>query len=269
MLRKKQHNAKQFSVGATFIQSVSTKALNSAAVNHPYLRAICEGNLPNFDLALKDFAFQYGLYSTKFIRYVLAVTDNLSNTEHKKILLSNLAEEQGETHDIQLPPEVLASVTGQPHTNLFRRFQDAIGVNSSHRQTEQHSQIGSQWSQRFLELCKSNQYAGIGAIGLGTELIVSRIYDQILQGLITHSTLNPIERVFFDLHSQCDEKHAAQMLSIAKELAQDRTACEKIEYGATMAIEMRINFWDEMLERALALPSSSTSIDEELSAIGY
>lgn len=253
---------------ASFIQRISTEALVSDAVNHPYLSAICEGDVPNIDWALKDFAFQYGLYSSQFIRYVSAVIENLSSAKHKRLLLSNLAEEQGYTHDIKLPSDVLASIVGQPHTNLFRRFQEALGIDADYRKTAQHCQI-IPWGEQFLQLCKMNEYVGVGAIGIGTELIVSRIYKQILEGLKTYSRLTMTQRVFFDLHSQCDEKHAAQVLLITKELAQDHTACEQIEYGARMAINMRIAFWDKMLERAQTLPASSTPTIKKLSAIGY
>ena len=255
--------------GDAFIQNISAEVLDSAAVNHPYLRAICQGDVPNIDWALKDFAFQYGLYSTQFIRYVSAVIESLSSAKHKQLLQSNLAEEQGDTHDIELPSHVLASIEGQPHTNLFRRFQEALGIDASYRKNAKQCQIIPLWGQQFLQLCKMNECVGVGAIGIGTELIVSRIYKQILEGLKTYSNLTMTQRVFFDLHSQCDEKHAAQVLLIAKELAQDHTSCEQIEYGARMAIKLRIAFWDKMLERAQTLPASTTPAIEKLSAIGY
>ena len=52
-----------------FIDQLSAEALASTAVNHPYLSAIRQGDLPNMSLAIKDFAFQYEIYSSKFIRY--------------------------------------------------------------------------------------------------------------------------------------------------------------------------------------------------------
>lgn len=255
-------------LGKTFIQSISAEVLNSSAVNHPYLSALREGSLPNINLALQDFAFQYGLYSSQFIRYVSVVIDNLSNTQHKNILRSNLAEEQGDTHNIELPSNVLESVTGQPHTKLFRRFQTALGIHPQHY-SKQENQTGQLWGQQFLDLCKVNEFVGVGAVGIGTELIVSRIYNQILESLKTHTNLTMTQRVFFDLHSQCDETHAAQMLEIGEDLAQDKISCEQIEYGAKKAIEMRIFFWDEMLNRAHNMPTSTMPVTEELSAIGY
>ena len=100
---------------------------------------------------------------------------------------------------------------------------------------------------------------GAGAIGIGTELIVSRIYEQILVALKTHSTLTMSERVFFDLHTVCDEKHAEEMISIAEDLARDPASCEAIARGVEMAIAMRVEFWDRMLERAQGFPAADAA----------
>lgn len=254
-------------LGPAFIKRISSETLASAAANHPYLDAIKTGTFPNVDLAFKDFAFQYSLYSTNFTHYVSAVIQNLTSTEHKQILLANLAEEQGDTHDIELPPNVLASVTGQPHASLYRRFQEALGINDNFRDTTPKCQTGVLWSKQFLQLCEMNEHVGVGAIGIGTELIVSSIYKQILEGLKKHSDLTMTQRVFFDLHSQCDDEHAAQMLLISEDLAHDHTACEQIEYGVNMAINMRVLFWDKMLERANNFSAATSPTLEKLSAV--
>lgn len=253
-----------------FVENLATKALNSTAVNHPYLRAISCGDFANINLVLKDFAFQYGFYSGNFTCYMTAVINNLENIEHKRIMQTNLAEEQGDTHGVELAAEVLDSVIGQPHASLFQRFQKALEVDANQSVTTQsiavNFQPGMVWSEEFLKLCEKNQYVGVGAIGVGTELIVSRIYHQILQGLKNHSNLTAKQRVFFDLHSQCDDEHGEQMLCIADNLATDKQACEQIEYGVNMAINLRTTFWDKMLERAssfAALPVTEKLTDLE------
>lgn len=248
--------------GTAFIQEISEKALRSNAVNHPYLDALREGELPNIDLAWQDFAYQYGFYSSQFVQYVSVVIQNLKHQHHKDILLENLAEENGGTHDVDLPDDVLASVEGQPHTHLFRRFQESLGVDVQYRNTVHESHAALSWREEFLKLCSTNEYVGVGAVGIGTELLVPKIYHQILEGLKTHSNLSLEQRVFFDLHSECDDEHAAQLQQIAEELAVDQLSCEKIEYGVDMAISMRTKFWDEMLERAQnlqAIPSKAAS----------
>jgi len=255
--------------GGSFIKRIGAEALDSAAVNHPYLRAMSEGDFPNIDMAFKDFAFQYSLYSARFTRYVSAVIENLSDAEHKQILLTNLAEEKGAVNDVELPPEVLASVTGQPHASLFHRFQEALGVNADYRKATDKCQTGLLWSRQFLQLCEMNECVGVGAIGIGTELVVSRIYNQILEGLKAHSDLTMKEYVFFNLHSQCDEHHAAQITLIVEDLARNSAACEQIEYGVKMAISMRVIFWDKMHERARNFPASAPRAIDEASVVGY
>jgi hypothetical protein len=42
---------KSHSSSATFIKGISAEALDSAAVNHPYLRAMSTGDFPNIDMA--------------------------------------------------------------------------------------------------------------------------------------------------------------------------------------------------------------------------
>jgi len=250
--------------GAAFIEHISTQALNSAAVNHPYLQSLRNGDFPDIHLAYQDFAFQYGLYTTQFVRYLSAVIENLERPGHRQILQSNLAEEKGNAQDIDLPPEVLDSIGGQSHASLFRRFQEALGVDADYRGSATDADVGSRWSREFLQLCGINEFVGIGAIGIGTELIVSSIYDQILQGLEAHSHLTMAQRVFFDLHSECDDEHAAQMILIAEELARSSAAIEQIEYGVRRAISLRAGFWDQMLERAQSFSATDSPADEGL-----
>ncbi len=258
----------------SFIEHLGNQALSSTAVNHPYLDAIVRGDFPNIQLTLKDFAFQYGFYSKQFIDYMSSVTHQLKSAKHRRVLESNLAEEEGDTHGVELSSDVLASVTGESHANLFQRFQKALGIEDNSLagiDSASSSQInpGQIWSEKFLKLCQMDECVGIGAIGLGTELIVSRIYSQLLKGLKAHSNLTVIQRVFFDLHSECDDEHAAQMLLIAKDLAQDKTSCEQIEYGVNTAIKIRSEFWDKMLERAQSFTVSTSSTNQKLSSLEY
>lgn len=252
---------------SSLVNRISAEALKSSAVNHPYLQAIRNGDLPNFTLAMQDFAFQYGIYSKPFTQYLKAVINNLKSAQHKEMLLENLTEEQGDTHDVELPPDVLATVVDVPHAQLYRRFQEAIGVDQTYRMQTQESQTAKLWRDQFLALCQTDEYVGVGAIGIGTELIVSSVYSQILDGLKAHSKLSMTERVFFDLHSQCDDEHAAQMLSIAKDLATDQAACERIEYGAKMALNMRTIFWDKMYERAQHFPAEKSAKVKRLTIV--
>jgi pyrroloquinoline-quinone synthase len=243
----------------TFISNLCTRALNSTAVKHPYLDAMREGSFPNVKMAYQDFAFQYGLYSIRFTQYLSEVINNLSNVEHKRVVQNNLSEERGNCYSVDLPPDVLSNIAGLSHARLYQRFQEALGIDASYRETTPQSQTALLWSGQFLQLCKTHENVGIGAVGIGTELIVSSIYNQIFDGLKAHSSVSQSQRVFFDLHSECDDLHAEQILSITEDLAHDHNAREQIEYGAVMALNMRTIFWDKMLERGLSFPASASS----------
>ena len=228
--------------------------LNSAGVSHPYLSVLRANQFADTHSALQDFAFQYGLYSARFTEYVDAVVGRLACADHRAILESNLAEEHGHSLDIELPSDVLASVEGVSHAELFRRFQSALGVTATDIPFAPDVHPGHIWCEQFLALCRMNECVGIGALGFGTEMIVAPIYEQILQGLAVYSPLSPQDRVFFELHSQCDEAHGEEMYKIAWDLAKNPLAIQHIEYGARTAIALRVKFWDAMLERGQAMP---------------
>jgi pyrroloquinoline quinone (PQQ) biosynthesis protein C len=148
------------------------------------------------------------------------------------------------------PEEVMASVMGQPHSLLFQRFELAVGLEDRSQRIVSSDEPGSRWASDFRALCEQGELVGVGALGLGTELIVSNIYSKILMGLRSVSSISQKDHVFFDLHSECDDEHAKQLLSIAVDLAVDSSAREQIEYGMKKALELRCQFWDHMHERS-------------------
>ncbi len=253
---------------SAFISNACAEVRKSSAVSHPYLRAIRDGDFPDVRKALQDFALQYGLYSVQFVRYMSAVVENVADTHHKSILLENLAEEKGDTHDVDLPADVINSIAGIPHAQLFRRFQLALNAHSASFESTKDCP-GHIWGQKFLALCKTSECVGVGAIGIGTELIVASIYDQILVGIKAHSDLSQTEHVFFDLHSVCDDEHAAQLMRITKNLAKDDESREQILFGIRSAIEIRSAFWDAMLERGHRLAEPEALPAERIAALGH
>lgn len=251
---------------SSFVSQLCEEAIQSRAVDHPYLHQLAAGRLPDMQRAVYDFAVQYGAYSRAFTAFLEVLIAQLSNAMHRQLLQHNLEEEEGDTHGVALPEAVLCTVEGCPHAKLFERFQHAAGVNEHDAQSRVCANA-KVWQAQFLRLCESNEHVAIGALGLGTELIVSRIYQQILQCLKHHTALTPVERVFFDLHSACDDEHAEQMLHITSEMASDARAKAAIAQGMRAALALRIQFWDCMLERALAMPCPATPEKEKMTHV--
>lgn len=236
--------------GHRFVDLLASYAKTSPAISHQYLYHFQRGEFANFDLAVSDFAAHYQVYSSSFPRYVRAVLNNLTNDRHKALLEENLQEETGNSDASDLPSELMMQVRGVPHSTLFKRFCEAASDSAGNEEPPPLSEVASLWKQNFLSLCELDECVGIGALGIGTELIVSDIYKQILPGLTNFSNISDKNRVFFDLHCACDDAHADQILSIAAELAVDVAACERLEFGTKCAIHLRTLFWTKLLQRA-------------------
>ncbi len=230
-----------------FVSEISCEVLVSSAVKHPYLKRFARGEFSDINRAYKNFALHYGAYSAGFTDYVKAVLLALDDVGHQALLQNNLDEELGHVHDADLPDPIAQGLVGVPHSSLFQRFQMAVGIAPSELNSVDASSPGMLWRKNFLALCQSNVCVGVGAVGIGTELIVSSVYQQILEGLKKHSQLSIEQRVFFDLHCGCDDEHAAQIKQIAEDLSVCSETREQIAYGAYTAVHLRTQFWDQML----------------------
>lgn len=236
------------------------EALNHRAVNHPYLKALANGEFKNMGAVLKDFAAQYGAYSSWFPRYLTGVISKLEDAQHRNHLLDNLAEEGGQLHEEDLVAIRALGikdewVQGISHPILFKNFQASMGVDLSVN-PDVEVQI---WRESFLTLINNGDEAeAVGAIGLGTESIVKFIYRDIIQSLEKYTNLSLEEYVFFPLHTEVDDEHGLILLAIAEELAaKDEKSAESLRKGMLKALNLRASYWDNMYDRAIKLSELS------------
>jgi hypothetical protein len=146
------------------MENLVSEALNHRAVKHPYLKALANGEFDNMEAVLKDFASQYGFYSSWFPRYLTAVISKLENPEFRNHLLDNLSEESGHLHEEDMIAVrelgILDEwVQGVPHPLLFRRFQNAMGVDTN----EMPGIEVEIWRDSFLSLIQNG--SAVGAVG--------------------------------------------------------------------------------------------------------
>lgn len=235
------------------MQHLLEEAMGHRAVNHPYLQRLANGEFKNMPAVLKDFAGQYGAYSAWFPRYLTGVISKLDNAEHRTLLLDNLAEETGHLHaddiaELQKLGIAESWVQGIPHPQLFRRFQDAMGVDAS-AQPDIEVQI---WRESFLSLIQQGNAAeAVGAIGIGTESVVKHIYRFIIEAIQKHTDLSLEQYVFFPLHTEVDDEHGLILLNIAGEMAShDSHSAHSLRKGMLKALNLRAAYWDDMLLRA-------------------
>lgn len=233
-----------------------SEALEHRAVKHPYLKALADGSFDNMEAVMKDFASQYGFYSSWFPRYLTSVISKLENPEFRNHLLENLSEESGHLHeeDMEAVRELGIRdewVQGIPHPMLFKRFQKAMGVDGN-------NQPGIEveiWRESFLSLIQGGSaISAVGAIGLGTESIVKFIYKDIIKAIESHTDLSLEDYVFFPLHTEVDDEHGLILLDIASKMAEEsREAERELRKGMLKALNLRAAYWDDMYARAKML----------------
>ncbi len=236
-----------------FLEELQTEAVQHEAVRHPYLQALAEGALPDPRRALQDFARAYEGYSAWFPRFLSAVEARLPE-ELRSVLDENKAEEAGR-YDEETLCELEAAglrrewVAGIPHPELFRRFQRGIGVESD-TAVDPTSPV-ARWREGLLHLIQTDHpAAAVGALGLGTELVVSRMYTTVLRGVDRFGGIRPEDRTFLVLHALVDDAHAASLLELAARFAVDAEGRAALARGMRAALDLRAAFWDELHERA-------------------
>lgn len=230
------------------------EALAHPAVHHRFLAAFAGGRFADPAAMLRRYAWEYSGYSAWFPRYLRMVIDRLERAEHRELLLHNLEEERG-----QLDPEDCAALRavgiapepliGVPHPELFRRFCRAIGLADAELQNPSAAAV--RWRTRFLAYLEHATPAqAVGALGLGTELIVRPVYEQLLLGIRAEGSLRREDYVFFELHCLVDDQHQEDLLAIARELAAEPQGLRELGEGMRTALELRHDFWDHLIGSA-------------------
>jgi len=236
------------------VDALTATALNHRAVRHPYLVALTDGTLPDPAWALADFARHYQGYVAHFPRYLTALISRLETAAHRQALLENLMEESGQYETAEL--ETLAGVgiaaewiVGVPHPQLFERFRLAVG-GAGDAAAEEPEVVA--WREMLLAVLSQGSAAeAVGALGPGTEAIVSTQYQAFVAAIERHGSLDPRDTVFFPLHTAVDDAHQASLRQIAIDCAASEQGRADLARGMHKALALRDSFWSWLHERAL------------------
>ena len=240
----------------SFLGAVTKEGISHRAVHHPYLLALRDGKLPDMKWALADFARQYHGYSSHFPRYLTTVIGRLERSEHRIALMENLTEESGIYEEEELDELAAIGVerewiTGIPHPLLFHRFCVAAGVNELGPDADTVEVIC--WREMFLSVLSNGSAAeALGALGLGTENVVSTMYNYFLPALKVLG-VPASETVFFPLHAAVDDHHQESLLDISRYYAGTPQGRIDLLKGMRKALALRAGFWDWLHMRSLTM----------------
>lgn len=244
--------------GREAVAAMAKEALAHRAVRHPYLTALGEGTVPDLRWALQDFARHYHGYSRMFPRYLTTVIAKLDDPTHRGALLENLTEESGTYEEDEVDELTALGIDrawyeGIPHPQLFARFARALGVEPS---VDDEADPVVCWREMFLDtLARGSAAQAVGALGLGTENIVSTMYQPLVKA-VERAGLSGADAVFFPLHTAVDDGHQEVLQAIAASYAGTEAGQRDLRRGMIKALQCRSAFWDWLYERALARPRS-------------
>lgn len=172
-------------------------------------------------------------YARHFTRYLCALLSNIVREDDRRALTENLFEEMG-----------LGGAESVPHAELYRRMMHELGVAPG---DEAPSPATLRLVDTMLSCCRSPRYlVGLGALCLGAEAIVPRLYSTLLLGFAT-AEIPGASLAFFRIHIEEDDQHALTMRRIIeRELARDPHRIAEVRAGAERALAARLAFFLEL-----------------------
>ena len=198
--------------------------------NNRLLKACELGHLSKEDF--KVLFEQYFLYSKNFTRYLCAVMANMENDLHRSQLSENIWEEGG-GEDIE-----------KRHSEIFRQFLiKGLGVEIDQIQ---FADFTKQFMSQYLNYCLTKPaLEGTAFLSLGTEAIVARLYQILLDGMI-NAGVEKEHLHFFELHIECDDDHAETLENILMSFSHLPNFKERCIEGFMEALNLRNQFFNDL-----------------------
>lgn len=193
-------------------------------LKHPFYQDWMAGRLTRE--TLKDYSEQYFAHVDAFPRYLSAVHSECENPEARKILVENLADEEGLTY-------------GTPHPELWLRFAEGMGSSRDEvHSTEKRSGISNVVS-TFMSLARSSTAEGLGAL-YAYEAQAPEIAGTKISGLKANYGIEDERTLsFFAVHEKADVEHREALARLIDSLPPEDKA--RAEAAAEKAAQ---SLWD-------------------------
>lgn len=183
-------------------------------LTHPFYQAWSRGELTRDDL--RAYAAEYWHHVSAFPTYLSALHSRLPDSELRRDVLRNLAEEEGTDNP-----------AARPHSDLWMDF--AIGMGATPAEVRSHTvqpEMAALLATFRAAMQEPKPAAALAAL-YAYESKVPQIAATKAEGLATHYSAGTATAKYFTLHQTADVAHAAVWRElIDKELAADPEAAE-------------------------------------------
>ena len=176
---------------------------------HPFYQDWMEGKLSRKHL--QNYGEQYIPFTDDFPRFVSAIHSRCESLEKRRVLLENLAEEEGLEKD-----------GPGPHQHLWRDFIDGMGGNS--RKKGAFAVKALALRDTYKELCESSYEEGLCALYV-YEHQIPKVAELKVEGLAKFYGITDEKAVrFFTLHQKADVIHSKVCEKLINDIGEEREA---------------------------------------------
>jgi pyrroloquinoline-quinone synthase len=201
-------------INAAFWSRFEERVAPYNLLTHPFYQAWSHGDLTRDDL--RAYAAEYWHHVSAFPTYLSALHSRLPDSELRREVLRNLAEEEGTD-----------SATARPHSDLWMDFAEGMGATrsavESHTVQPEMTALLATFRSAMQEPTPAAAFAALYAY----ESKVPAIAVTKAEGLAEHYDADAATARYFTLHQTADVAHASVWRDlIDKQIALDPTAAE-------------------------------------------
>lgn len=175
----------------TFSETIKNSISAYHLLSHPFYQAWNEGSVPRE--RLKEYVKQYYNHVKAFPRYISATHSHCDDLEKRKVLLENLADEEG--------------LNGVPHPELWLRFAEGLGVSKSEMENQSARESIKNVVTVFFSSACSSYAEGLASL-YAYEYQVPEVAETKIKGLKEHYDVCDNKSLsFFTVHQSADVHH--------------------------------------------------------------
>jgi pyrroloquinoline-quinone synthase len=163
-------------------------------LKHPFYEAWTAGDLTQDDL--REYAAEYWHHVSAFPSYLSALHSRLADSDLRRTVLHNLADEEG-----------FAAPDRRPHSDLWMDFACGMGAHEADVRGREIQPETQALIQAFRELMQQGNSAALAAL-YAYESQIPEIATQKAAGLREHYGAGDADCRYFDLHRTADIHHA-------------------------------------------------------------
>jgi pyrroloquinoline quinone (PQQ) biosynthesis protein C len=147
------------------------------------------------------------------------------------------------------------------HPALFRRFLRALGISPAMVEATRPLPETTNMIETYQQVCREAHWLeAMGAMGPGTECVVSQLYKPIEDGLKASGVLTSEDYIFWTVHIVCDDGHGQNIIDAMAPFASNPENAAMVARGARRVLEARRR-WFDGLERLVFGENADASLE--------